>query len=258
MTALTAPGSDPQPRRILLAGLSETDARRLEVFLVVRSDRLRHEWQIVTEGPVDVYLHGADEAPTSPGSLDRTPHQVRVIDDAQRADPDDLHVLCRPLQYEAFINVLAAAEQQMQRHASAAALAPAFKPRALAARFAAPADAAVALAPSAMPLETTRFRLRRWPGASLLDAIHQGMRLASFITVRHLTLDELSQLSGVDRDGCRTFLTAMMQADLLRAEPIASEPSPAARPTHAATAARPDRALLSSLRTKLGIRPEGR
>jgi hypothetical protein len=248
-------------RRILLAGLSDADARRLAVFLALRSERLRQEWRVVSEGPVDVYLHGADEPPTIPGSLDRTPHQVRVID-GHNVDPDDPSLLARPLQYEAFVNILAAVEQRMLGPAPAVAPVVIVAPVTAPARALPSSPAAHPTAP-ALPTGLTqddlRFRLRRWPGAGLLDSIHQGLRMASFITVRYLTVDELSQLSGVDRDGCSSFLNTMMDAELLRAEPAVGASLPAAsRAVPAATAARPDRKLLTSLRTKLGIRTEGR
>lgn len=237
-------------RRILLGGLSDMDARRLEVFLVLRSERLRQEWRIVAEGPVDVYLHDADEPPTIPGSLDRTPHQVRVMD-GDRADPDDLTILRRPLQYEAFIDILAAIEQRM----------PGTAPRVPVTHAAAlprtPVAPTVAISFASAP-ETLRFRLKRWPGASLLDSVHHGLRLASFITVRYLNVSELSSLSGVDREGCSAFLNTMMQHDLLRTESASGPAQGLAAPARPGASARPDRALLSSLRAKLGIRTEGR
>lgn len=224
-----ARGRGALQRRILLAGLSAADRRRLEVFLGVDSDRLRQHWRLVTEAPVDLYLYDADEAPTVPGSLESTPHQVRVMDD-RHAEPGDLSMLRRPLQYEPFIDILAAVEQQ------------------------APAPAK----PAAAVGQAARFRLRRWPGASLLDAIPQGLRLASFITVRYLSLDELSSLSGVAPERCRSFLDTMREHDLLRAEPTPGSGAAAEVPAWARAAARPDRHLLASLRAKLGIPRGGR
>ncbi|MEO6280574.1 MAG: hypothetical protein ABIP59_22505 [Roseateles sp.] len=235
-------------RRILLAGLSEADMRRVEVFLAVNSDRLRQDWRIVAEGPVDVYLHDADELPTIPGSQERAPHQVRVMDE-RHAEPGSQSILLRPLQYEAFVDILAAVEQQFP------AVAP---PQAPTTRTTAPLLAATRAAPALTAREAMCFRLRRWPGAGVLDAIHQGLRLASFITVRYLTVDELSSLSGVDRAGCSTFLNTMMEHDLLRAEPAPGARLPARASAKAPASARPDHSLLTSLRAKLGIRREGR
>ena len=218
------------PRRILLAGLPESDTRRLQVFLLVESDRLRQDWCIVTEGPVDVYVYAADDPPTVPGWLERAPHKVRVIDAAVHAEAGDLSVLRRPLQYDDFVELLAAIEQQTP----------------------APPPAVRTRAPAAAPL-AMRFRLRRWPGTNLLDAIPQGLRMASFITVRYLSVDELASLSGVALERCRGFLDLMRDNDLLRAEPAAPPPLRAIRDP-----ARPDRALLTRLRARLGIPKESR
>jgi hypothetical protein len=218
-------------RRILLAGLPETDTRRLQVFLLVDSDRLRQEWRIVTEGPVDVYLYAADDPPTVPGWLERAPHQVRIVDAAAHVEAGDRFVLRRPLQYDDFVEILAAIEQQMP----------------------APPPVARTRAPAAAAPPAVRFRLRRWPGAGLLDAIPQGLRMASFITVRYLSVDELASLSGVALERCRGFLDLMRDNDLLRAEPAAPPPLRAMRDP-----ARPDRALLTRLRARLGIPKESR
>ena len=233
-----ASGSGLRRRRILLAGLTEADRRRLEVFLIVDSERLREEWRIVGEAPVDVYLYDADEPPTVPGALDRAPHRVRVADTRRDAGPADLATLSRPLQYDDFVDLLAAVEQGT------------------------PVPVPPAAAPIAPPAMPARFRLRRWPGAGLLDAIPQGLRMASFITVRYLSAEELAALSGVGLDECRSFLAAMLDADLLRAEPDGPAGWGAA-PLPARTARGPgpatlDRSMLARLRAKLGISLERR
>jgi len=223
-------------RRILVAGLTEADRRRLEVFLLVDSDRLREDWRIVGEGPVDVYLYDADEPPTILGCVDRPPHQVRVVDAGRHPGSPDLATLWRPLQYDDVVDILAAVEQHTSATATTAA--------------------APAIAPAAPPAPT-RFRLRRWPGSGLLDAIPQGLRMASFITVRHLSAEELSLLSGVAPDECHRFLATMTANDLLRAEPVEQRgwgsASVLPRATKGTSLAGLDRRLLASLRAKLGI-----
>ena len=234
-------------RRILLAGLTETDRRRLEVFLLVDSDRLRADWRIVGEGPVDVYLYDADEPPTVPGPLDHPPHRVRVANAGRDPVSADFDTLCRPLQYDDFVDILAAVEQDVPAPVT---------------MVAAPVATPAAPATPATPPAPTRFRLRRWPGTNLLDAIPQGLRMASFITVRYLSAEELSTLSGVAPDECRRFLATMQDADLLRGEPdeprgwgTASLPPRAARSPGPATL---DRGVLARLRAKLGISLEQR
>lgn len=229
-------------RRILVAGLTEADRRRLEVFLLVDSDRLREDWRIVGEGPVDVYLYDADEPPTILGCVDQAPHQVRVVDAGRHPGPPDLATLWRPLQYDDFVDILAAVEQGTPTPLTVAA-APVITP-------------AAPLPPPAPPAPA-RFRLRRWPGSSLLEAIPQGLRMASFITVRHLSAEELSVLSGVALDQCQHFLATMTDNDLLRAEPVEqrgwNSASALPRATQGTSRAGLDRSLLTSLRAKLGI-----
>lgn len=108
---------------LLLAGLPEGDVRRLEVFLGLRSDRLRHARRIVAEGPVDLYLHGADEAPTIPGRIDRQPLRARVAD-ARPTLQDDIALLQRPLQDDAFVDLLVSAEDRLRPPALPAVTVP--------------------------------------------------------------------------------------------------------------------------------------
>ena len=235
------------PLRLLLAELPDADVRRVEVFLGVRSDRLRHDWRVVAEGPVDVYLHDADDLPTIPGRIEGPPLLVRVAD-AARAPEGDAALLARPLQYDAFVDMLAAAERRLRP--GAAPGVPSSVP------VAAPA---APVSPEA--LDTQRLRLRRWPAAAMLQSVRHGVRIASFISSRALTLAELAELSGVDRAQCRAFLATLQEAGLLRVEeaPAArAAPAPAASSPAATPAAKPDRGLLASLRQKLGLRPQGR
>ncbi|WP_127996218.1 hypothetical protein [Piscinibacter defluvii] len=247
MAPTAAPGQ-ADAFRILLADLPDADARRLAVFLDVRSTRLRHAWQIVSEGPVDLYIHDGDHLPTIPGTVERPPLQVRVLD-ASTTRVDEPSALQRPLQYDSFVDLLVGAEQRLAPPAGEADTGrPALPPE--------------PPAPSvAVPLDARRFRLRRWPGAGVLQSMRHGMRMASFLSARYLSVDELSHLSGIDRQDCSTFLGTLLDADLLRSEPPASADAPAPdprRPSAPAASARPDRGLLTSLRNKLGIRATGR
>ena len=82
--------------------------------------------------------------------------------------------------------------------------------------------------------------------------------MASFITVRYLSLDELASLSGVALEACRSFLDTMREHDLLRAEPAPGVEAAMPVPAWARASPRPDRSLLTSLRAKLGIPRGGR
>jgi hypothetical protein len=250
--------------RIMPAGLTKADLLRLEVFVGVRSDRLRNRWSVVSQAPVDVYIHDADDPPTIPGCLPRTPVQIRITD-AARQD-DDVTLLTRPLQFDAFVEALSAAEHLLARPA---AVAPARAVPA-AAPVSVPASSAETVATRSTPalLAGGRFRLRRWPGAGLLQSSRYGMRMASFMSARFLSVRELAHLSGVEEEECARFVSTLIDSTLLRQEPLALDepqrvaavPGPSAAPeaTLALRAARPGRTLLSSLRSKLGLGTGGR
>lgn len=253
MSEPSAPQDGPADLRILLAGLPKSDVVRLEVFLRVRSDRLHHGWSVVSQAPVDVYVHDADDAPTIPGCLSRTPVQIRVAENVHPVDAEP-RLLQRPLQYDAFVEALLSAERSLSGRADT-------PPAAAAPPAAAPA-AAPALRLTPLHFAGHRFRLRRWPAPSLLQTSRYGMRMASFISARFLSMGELARLSGVEEQECARFLSTLMDSTLLRTEPLdeaaPSTAAPAATAQPAEQAARPSRSLLSSLRSKLGIALTGR
>lgn len=213
--------------RILMAGLPDRDIVRLHAFVRLRSSRLRHEWRVVATAPTDVYVHGIDEVPTIPGQLDRVPRQISVVDAGVDIEGHD-DLLARPLQYEAFVDHLVACEESF-------AGSQALPERALAA----------ATAP--------RFRLKRWPAAAVLDTARHGVRMASFLSSRTVSLDELVRLSGVPRGDCERFIQTLKQAGLLRDADGPLKPM-AQPPSTPASAAKPLRSLFANLRARLGIR----
>lgn len=250
--------SSPPALRILIAGLPPTDVARLQTFVRLRSDRLSREWQVVSSAPVDVYIHDADDVPTIPGHLDHVPQQIGVAQ-AAAGMADSPTLLQRPLQFESFVDALLAVEQRV---ASPSARA---QPRRQAATAATPDPPPAARGGVA----GQRFRLRRWPGANLLQTSRYAVRMASFLSSRALSSDELVKLSGASQADCAEFLDTLSGAGLLRVSevdpaPAAAATSPAASPTSspAGTAdsargeasPRPSRTLLASLRAKLGIR----
>jgi len=137
-------------RRILLAGLTEGDTRRLQVFLLADSERLRQHWHIAVEGPADVCLYDGGEPPAAAAGAEQAPYQVRIVDAARPVRPGDLSVLQRPLQYDDFIDILVAIERGARSLAAAAA-----------------------------PLQVSRDRVRRWTGIGLLTRMcaKLGLRL---------------------------------------------------------------------------------
>ena len=111
-------------------------------------------------------------------------------------------------------------------------------------------------------LDGARFRLRRWPSTALLQAHRYHLRLASFLSSRHVDLDELARLSNVGRPQCEEFLTTLLGDDLLDLKPIDVErrAPPSALPSVAPALADapprrlpPEPGLLRKIRLKLGM-----
>jgi hypothetical protein len=165
---------------------------------------------------------------------------------------DSPSLLQRPLQFESFVDALLAFEQ---RAATTSALV---RP---------PRQVVAATVPSVLPAAGgdaagQRFRLRRWPGTNLLQTSRYAVRMASFLSSRSLSSDELVKLSGASQADCAEFLDTLSGAGLLRvsevdAAPAASPAGPAGTADDTAQTApspRPSRTLLASLRAKLGIR----
>lgn len=150
---------------------------------------------------------------------------------------------------------------------------PSAMPSALPSGFQSRLDAAPAVtprsaAPAAAPAE--RFKLKRWPSASMLGHDATQLRLATMLSVRPLSIAELADLSHQGIEVCRAFVDRLQRADLLGLvgpAPVmaAAVPGTVASSGHVAraVAAPPPapraaavsfgRGLISSLRRRLGI-----
>ena len=278
-----------RPFRLMIgADVAAADAARAKVFLRLGSDRLRRAWSVADApgGGVDAMLSGLDDPPTIPGALGEPVMHLR-LSPAGRAAPEG--ALSSPLQFDELIGALAGAEATLEHQAARAK-------RAAAATI--PGDFSDTLAEAAFGDEPTpapapapahswagmRFRLRRWPPGAVLQGSRYGVRLASFMSGRFISLDELERLSNVARVECAAVLLGFMDQALLHvrrdgeaavaaaapavtadaptpataATPVAVAARPASSPpatpvARAATAAPPRSGLLSALRRRLGL-----
>ena len=241
--------------RLMCGDLDAADARRARAFVAIGSSRLRHAWSLVSDGPANVLLSTLDCPPTIPGLLDEPVVHIHVCAaDAGGKPPEG--ALGSPLQFDDFINALVRAEA----HFGGTKRQPAL-PHA--------ATAPAALAPAAPTSPTQwdglRFRLRRWPPAKLLAQSRYGVRLASFMSARLLTLDELMRLSNVERGECERMVGALMDQTLLHLErpPAAVVTLPSTRPARPSRTDEPAAAprpparsgLLAALRRRFGLTP---
>jgi len=148
---------------------------------------------------------------------------------------------------------------------------PSVMPSALPSGFQSRLDIAPAALPqlsarAAAPAE--RFKLKRWPSASMLNNDATQLRLATMLSVRPLSVAELSELSNQGLEACRSFVERMQRAELLGVVSPAPMPGTVATSGHAAAAAKAapatpaatrtlpssiGRSLISSLRRRLGL-----
>jgi hypothetical protein len=228
---------------LLTQRLTEVDATKLGVF---------------SEGAAHVVVVAGSEPDTVPGLLDNPRATLHVLDAANDVPGDAWTSLRRPLQYEAFTNALSRIEQMMMRPrvdvpspvtASATTVLPSAAAAAKPAR-----DPALALGAG--------YRLHRWPSADVLRGHRYNTRLASFMSTRHVQIDELAQLSNVSRSDCIAFVGDLLKAGLLDVKstplrlPAAAAGSASAAPEEAAATARkrPAPGLFSKIRHSLGMR----
>ncbi len=93
-----------------------------------------------------------------------------------------------------------------------------------------------------------RVHLARWPTPELLTS-RDRIRLATLMTGRPISLQQVENLSGVDHAACLAFVKALADAGILEHEP-ASESRPAPL---VATPVAVQSGLLSRIRSRLGL-----
>jgi len=271
--------SDRRELKLLVQNLTDADIAKANAFLRIGCERLKFDWKIVYSGELDVLMLGSDDAQTVRGMVDDPVATLRVID-AHAARTETSPHLVRPLEYERFIEMLSDVERRVAATSAATSAATPAVPAVPAVPAAAPAAAPVSSKPSlnttlpdpapppavALP-PAARFRLRRWPPLVLLQGYRYHPRLASFLSARHLDLDELARLSNVGKEECQEFLLALMKAEVLDVELAGvRRPEPPTPPPPVSTAAttsprRPpvssppaiDRGLLGKIRLSLGL-----
>lgn len=207
----------------MIGEIDWADARRVRAFLRLGSERLRHPWEVVSDGAVNVLLTELDCPPTIPGGLDEPVVHLRIW---RQDGPTPPGVLGSPLQFDDFISALAAAEPSLfpQPAGPAAATGLAGDP---------------ATESAQAELAGLVFRLRRWPPAALLAQSRYGIRLASFMSARPISLDELVVLSNVERAECARVIRSLLAQSMLRVQRSLNEPAMVPTQAAASSAAAP-------------------
>ncbi len=214
-----------RPPTLRLQGLRALDENAVRLFLKLAQQRLRQTWIVLDDNsPVD-----ADVVLASPGTHPlRGQRVVWVTAPGQPVPPDGHGTLQRPLQLEAFYELL----QQLKPQPPVACATP------------------VPSLPAPPSSTATRYRLTRWPSSQMLLAHVQGARLASFLSARYLSTTELAQLSHVPTEACSRFIHAMRQHGWVETQSAPSPTAPSCAPTRPAGSAP---AWISRLRHKLQL-----
>lgn len=214
------PSASLPPLRIRLQGLRSVDEAVVQIFLRMAASHLRHTWELVPSGPVDVLLIPPDET-TQTTTPARATSIVWVLS-RQHPPPQDRRLFLRqPLQYDAFLDLLQSIEQHLLQRTLPPAR-PVAPPPPVAAPISTmpPPPRPSPPAPLPQPMSegagsSRHYRLKRWPAAQHLAQHRYYARLASFLSTRYLRLVDLITLSNVDAAVCTQFLQQMQAAGLL-------------------------------------------
>lgn len=259
MNPAPASGHHRPTFKLLAPNLSGDDHAKLSMFVRVAGERLKGDWKIVAEGNGHLLLLDDTHNHTLPGLLD-APLSTLRLSNGSPSELADEGILFRPLQYDALIDALLAVEHQVLRadDTPATAVAPSQLVREELVRMSPPAAAspskAAAVELGLAPGDT--FRLRRWPPSALLKRHRYNGRLASFLSVRHVELDDLLRLSNVERPHCVQFLQALHAAGMLdvRRAAVVTAMAPSRRPAAAQAADTPSGSgFFARMRRHFGI-----
>lgn len=240
-----------------LSGLGPIESDQIRALLTFSRTRTQAVWDIGNGSTPDVLLVNGRRAPV-PGPGAGAPRLVvHLLEPGEHVPSGE--VLHKPLQFDEFTKTLQHLEWTLIGLASvtpaatpAASPAPAVVPHPVPAASVAPADSAH---------DGTAYHLRRWPPAGVLAADRYFPRLATFLSKRTMTLNEMSRLSGVPAERCRDFMERVRPLGILEtlerpapqraATPAAptetTHPAPEKRETHQA------HGLIALIRQHLGI-----
>jgi hypothetical protein len=193
--------SPANTRTLRLHGLRNIDEAAVRIFLKLAHQQTRSVWELSDAPEVDLLLVAAAQAQEVQAIMQTAKVVSWVVAREQQAPADGRHTLSRPLQLEAFYDLLRQCEPCASPSAAAAAGAKAMP--------------APTQAPAPQLAQNTKYRLKRWPTAQCLGDSKHDARLASFLSARFLNLAELVQLSHVEADVCAAFVSRMQAQALL-------------------------------------------
>ncbi|MBC5767811.1 hypothetical protein [Ramlibacter albus] len=214
--------------------LPQAEARLVRALVALLSaDSPQQGWAYVENGPYDAVLVDSQFA-DEPQVKELAP-AILTVAPVGAVDADD--TLPRPIRAERLGRWLRTAEQRLGR---------------------AEATQTVGMPAFGSPGRTTRYRLRRWPPAESVHNDPARVRMATMLSRKTLSIEELSEASRLPPEKCLSFVQTLRSLGLLTVQeggapaPTRSEArAQAVRPNEAAPDAR--RTLVQSFRRRLGI-----
>jgi hypothetical protein len=188
ITAASAERIPPASLRLLADGLSTDDITKIGVFLRIGKETLKYDWKLVFAGNAELLCTGKSSLDMQSSAEAMV---VRVINSTDNQDSGG--TLTRPLQYEPVLDVLRAVERRIS----------------------------AALPVQSLAIPQASYKLRRWPSNALLQKQEHYRRLATFLSAKHITLDNLTLLSNVKRAECETFIQVLDEVGILDVKPCA-------------------------------------
>jgi len=232
----------PPPLHLGTLGLPQAESGLVRAWLVLAATDSGFDWRLANEPPYDAVLADGAHLSLRTEGLPALGERLCVLGQTSADLPAGVTLLERPLRQEALTGWLAGLATTMRATSAPQVAQPA----------ATPAGAGPAATASA------RWKLRRWPPQQLLRDSRTRMRMASLLSRRALSVEELAYLSAGDPADCQVFLQMLQGFDLL--ERVA-RPAAAAKPVttaHVATrvSSGSDSALsrvVRGLRLRLGL-----
>lgn len=215
-----------------LQGLSDVDESAIRVFLAFIHEHTGTRWELTTRADADLLLQGLGHNETLPGTVGPRV-TVWVAEVGQRVRDMTMPVLTHPLKMEEFETTLRVVAEGLAHmpprsaqadetdrprtdFAATQVLSRAERDMAVL-NMLAPRSAEAEPAPLPKPIFDTRgsYRLKQWPSAEFMTTGRYHPRLASFLSHRHISLNELIVLSNVELAECIEFLNGAQALGLL-------------------------------------------
>lgn len=207
-------------------------------------------WSFVTTPPYDALLvDGTTDAPLDAEVAGMARAVLRLT---RMNAPDAPDTLQRPIRADRLQDWLRTAELQLMDTQLATTRPPEESPWPAAASASGAGAATAPASPASAGTTAVRFKLRRWPPASLLRGDAHRIRMATLLSRRALSAAELADISQQPVQACQAFLQSLQTLGLV--DMPAATPAAAAQPKPAA-AAKPGfaRGLIAGIRRRLGL-----